>query len=173
MPRLDRRWVLAWGRRYERLMPPVEPRLLTEVGPAVAARGFYQQAEFAEVAAWKSPRSKPAIAANAPADVREVTGLAFGSSEHLQHRILTVLDGVGIRTATALLTVPFPDRHTVLDFRAVEALARLDLWDGTGGYPAYLDVCRRVSRRLRVPLRTLDRALWRWSRDRYAETPLA
>lgn len=145
----------------------MEPRLFEEVGPAAAARGFYELDEFAVVSRWKTPRSRRRIATNSGDDVRDASALAFAAPERLQHRILTLLDGIGAPTATALLAVAFPDRHTIVDFRGTQALGRLGEWDGTGGYLSYLDVCRRLAGRLEIDLRTLDRALWRWSKDGY------
>ena len=89
--------------------------------------------------------------------------MAFAAPERLQHRVLTPLSGVRVPTANALLAVAFPDRHTIIDFRSTEALKRLRMWDGTGGYLTYLEVCSRLAGRLDSDLRTLDRALWRWS----------
>lgn len=159
--------VRQWADRYITKMGAVELRLLDEVGPTVRERGFYELGELAEVAGWKTQRSKSRIAGNLPEDVRDITGLAFSAPEHVQHRVLTLLDGVRVPTATALLAVVFPDRHTILDARSTEALARLAAWDGAGGYRSYLDVCRRLAAGAGVDLRTLDRALWRWSKDGY------
>lgn len=160
-------WVRDWACRYVDAMGSTEPRLLDKVGPVARARGFYEPDELAAVAAWKTPRSKSRIAANTAADVRDITRMAFSAPEHLQHRVLTLLDGVQQPTATALLSVAFPDRHTIVDFRTRGALARLGEWDGAGGYLPYLRVCRRLAENAGVDLRTLDRALWRWSRDGY------
>ena len=150
-------------------MDPAEAKLLSDVGPAAATRGFYEPGEFADVARWKSPRSQRHVLANRGADVREVTAMAFAAPERFQHRVLTLLDGIRVPSASALLAVAFPDRHTILDFRSTEALKRLGEWDGRGGYVAYLHVCRQVAARLEIQLRTLDRALWRWSKDGYPE----
>jgi hypothetical protein len=165
---LTKRFVSRWARAYEQSMGSVEPWLFAAVGPAARARRFYEPDEFAQVAAWKTSRSKPRIALNSQDDVRDVTRLAFAAPERLQHRILTLLDGVRTPTATALLAVAFPDRHTILDVRTTEALTRLGSWDGSGGYRAYLDVCRRLADTVSVDLRTLDRALWQWSKDGYS-----
>jgi hypothetical protein len=157
--------VTTWAGRYG--TPDDEVRLIDEVGSAVRARGWFEPDEFAAVAAWKTPRSKPRVAANAADDVRAITRLALTAPEHLQHRVLTLLQGVQEPTATALLAVVLPERHTVFDVRAADALARVGEWDGLGGYPAYLAACRRVARRTGVDLRTLDRALWQWSKAGY------
>jgi hypothetical protein len=160
-------WVRQWAKAYTAKMGALEPRLLDEVGPSVQARGFYEPAELTEVARWKTQRSKSRIASNPPEDVRDITRLALSAPDRVQHRVLTLLDGIRVPTATALLTVVFPERHTILDVRSTEALGRLGAWDGTGGYRTYLDICRRLADGAGVDLRTLDRALWRWSKDGY------
>lgn len=157
--------MLAWADSYEQAMPREEARLLGEVGPVVAARGHYEPDEFVAVARWKTPRTGPRIATNSDLDIREITAVAFHAPERLQHRVLTVLDGVGVPTATALLTIAFPDQHTVLDYRVTESLARLGVWGGSGGYVEYLSACRSLATRWKIGLRTLDRALWQWSKD--------
>jgi hypothetical protein len=162
-----RDWVRTWADRYIARMGDTEVHLLEAVGPAVAARGHYEPGELAAVARWKTPRSKSHIASNPAVDVRDITSAAFLVPERLQHRVLTLLDGVRVPTATALLTVAFPDRHTIIDVRCTEALGRLGEWDGTGGYRPYLEVCRRLASQLDVNLRTLDRALWQWSKNGY------
>jgi len=166
-PNVDRAWVRTWADRYIEQMGEVESYLLDEIGPTAKARGFYEPGELAAVARWKTPRSRQRIAANSDADVRGITAMAFAAPERLQHRVLTLLYGVRVPTATALLAVAFPDRHTIIDFRSTEALKRLKMWDGTLGYLSYLEVCRRLAVRLDSDLRTLDRALWRWSKDGY------
>jgi hypothetical protein len=167
MMRANQRFVLGWAAEYVANMDPLEVRLLGDVGPAAAARGHYEPDEFAEVARWKSPRSSRRIAGNSTSDIRDITGLAFGAPERLQHHVLRLLDGVGEPTATALLAIAFPDRHTIIDVRGREALQRLGEWDAKGGYLPYLDACRRLAARVDVDLRTLDRALWQWSKDGY------
>jgi hypothetical protein len=102
-----------------------ETDLFGRVGPAVAARGFYKKSEMARVVEWKTRRVRSRFARNPASDVEDVTRIALRAPEHLQHRILCLLKGVGEPVASAVLTVCAPDRHTVLDFRAVEALERL------------------------------------------------
>jgi len=86
---------------------------------------------------------------------------------------LLELQGVDIPVASAILAAIYPERYTVLDFRALEALghARHDVHF----YEEYLDFCKRLADSNIVkpqsnlpaptPLRTLDRALWEWSRS--------
>ena len=86
---------------------------------------------------------------------------------------LTELHGIDIVLASAVLAAIFPERYTVLDFRTLEALghARHDI----RFYEEYLAFCKRLAESNIVtpqselpaptPLRTIDRALWEWSRS--------
>jgi hypothetical protein len=141
---------------------------LHEVGVAVRARGYYTRAEFIEVCAWKTVRSRPKIAVNSEAAVAGATGLALATDdEAARMAALLELDGVGVPTASTLLYCAFPDRYPILDVRALESLGvkprsqyPLSFWLG------YLDACRVLAQRAGVSLRTLDKALWQHSKER-------
>jgi hypothetical protein len=164
---IKKAFVAQWSRRYLAELPAVEVDLLDRVGPAVAARGHYERDEFLAVGRWKSPRPGKHLAANVDDDIVDLTGIALAAPIRLQHRILTLLHGVQVPMATALLAVALPDRHTIFDIRGAEALERIGAWDGQGGYPAYRQASVRVATALGVSLRTLDRALWQWSKAGY------
>lgn len=176
---LNQAFVIRWRDRYlqeEMGADGTEADLFHRVGPAVATAGYYTKTEMARVVEWKTRRVRSRFAANEEEEVEDITRIALAAPERLQHRILDLLRGVGQPVASAVLTVWAPDRHTVLDFRAVEALDRLGvlgqlvetLPPRQGGslpdYLAYLECCRALARRLGVSLRDLDRALWMWSR---------
>jgi hypothetical protein len=164
---IKKAFVAKWSRAYLAGLPSAEVDLLERVGPAVAARGHYERDEFLAVGRWKSPRPGKHLAANTGDDIVDVTRIALHSPTRLQHRVLTLLNGVQVPMATALLAVAMPDRHTIFDVRSSEALARIGAWDGHGGYPSYREVSVRVAGALSVSLRTLDRALWQWSKLGY------
>lgn len=176
----DRSFVAYWSRQYvdeDKSVGGKEQELLIRVGPQVAKRGYYQKAEMAMVGDWKSPRIRSRLTRNPDEDVRDISRLALAAPERLQHRILSLLHGVRDPVASALLTVWAPDRHTVIDFRAVQALDKLQSIGAlrqevpphsTGGLPdytQYLECCRSVARQCGVGLRDLDRALWKWSKE--------
>lgn len=80
---------------------------------------------------------------------------------------LLTLDGVGIPTASTLLHFAFPEDYPILDRRALAALGK----KGRTVYPVsfwlrYRAGCRELADRHRVSIRTLDKALWRWSKER-------
>lgn len=139
-----------------------------QAGRSARLRGSYDRAEFLVVCEWKTTRSAPKVALNASDTVRERTRAAFSSpNERTRMEALLGLSGVGVPTASALLYFAYPDDYPILDVRALESL---DV-DGRTQYPVsfwleYLDACRRLARQNRVPLRTLDKALWQFSKER-------
>jgi len=173
--KFDRAFVSGWSQRYANTAN--EQELLTMVGPAVALRGYYTMNELAKVGEWKWPRISGRLTQNSAHDVEDITRMALAATERIQHRALGLLRGVGDQVATALLTVWAPDRHTILDFPAVDALDALHRLKGLPETPpqheaghlpeylAYLEFCRGVSRRVGVGLGDLDRALWQWSKE--------
>jgi hypothetical protein len=146
-----------------------ETRLLA-VGTAARTRGHYTRAEFIEVCAWKTVRSRPKVASNPESAVVEKTRRALASrDEATRMGALLELEGVGVPTGSTLLYCAFPTEYPILDVRALESLGvkprsqyRLDFW------LEYLGACRELARRNRVSTRTLDKALWQYSKERSA-----
>jgi hypothetical protein len=147
--------------------PGTDDSALLATGAAARARGHYTRAEFIEVCAWKTARSRPKVAANAERAVIGATARALGSSDETARiGALLELHGVGVPTASTLLYCAFPDEYPILDVRALESL-------GVGprsSYPvsfwlAYLEACRALARATGVSLRTLDKALWQHSKE--------
>jgi hypothetical protein len=87
---------------------------------------------------------------------------------------LLQLAGVGAPTASTLLYFAFPDDYPILDMRALESLAVKP----RSQYPVsfwleYLHTCRDLARRCGVSIRTLDKALWQYSKERAAPAALS
>ena len=184
----DRAFIERWRARYFSESRPSqiedEEELLTRVGPAIRQRGYYTVAELRRVNRWKLPteRNRRWLAQNSHHRVRAVTTRALAAPEALQLYTLQLLHGVSAAVASALLIFPFPDVHTVIDFRVARALEALDqagqlpdelLWrqrpprdnSWLPPYPAYLDACRQLAAHLNASLRDVDRALWQWHKE--------
>lgn len=147
--------------------PDVDEHRLLVVGAAVRARGYYTREEFIEICAWKTVRSRPKVAANSEAAVVQATREALAANDEAT-RITTLLrlHGVGMPTASTLLYVAFPDDYPILDVRALVSLGvkprsqyPVSFWLG------YLAACRDLARRSGVSIRTLDKALWQYSKE--------
>jgi hypothetical protein len=119
------------------------------------------------VCAWKTPRSRPHVAANSARAVVGATRRAFAAGEEeVRFAALLELDGVGAPTASTLLYFAFPDDYPILDVRALESLGVT----ARSSYPVsfwleYLEACRTLARHSGVSLRTLDKALWQYSKE--------
>jgi hypothetical protein len=135
------------------------------------------KADLKKIVEWKSPRSVHYLEANSAEEIDAAVDPAILGPDDATKAIsaLMELKGVGLPVASAILTAMFPDRYTVIDFRALEALGHDQA--GIEFYRKYLEFCRLLSGALAetgklevqadhpapTELRVLDRALWQWS----------
>ena len=136
-------------------------------GAAARARGHYERAEFLLLCRWKTPRSGPHVAKNSAAAILAATAAAFRApGAAAQARALIALNGVGMPTASVLLHFAFPERFPILDVRALEALGVAGRSSYTPAFfAAYCEECLALAARHGVSLRTLDKALWQYSKE--------
>lgn len=138
------------------------------IGPRAKKRGFFLKEEFQELCKWKTPRSKSRVKKNPPTLIEETTRIALStSSEELRIGVLTLLRGVSYPTASVVLHFAHRSRYPILDYRA--------LWSvGIDPIPAdytfdfwweYTKYCRKAAREWKCSMRTLDRALWQYSKE--------
>jgi len=122
---------------------------------------------------WKSERVVHHLDKNSQEEIERALTVAVSPDASTQDAVKALIElrGVGVPVASAILTAIFPERYTVIDFRALEALGH----DAAGieFYRHYLEFCRELAESgivhlqadLPAPtaLRALDRALWQWS----------
>ena len=157
-----------WAGRYAY---PNESVLTDQIGPAARERGYLTREEFLALCEWKTPRSKPRCATNPESLVREATGLALASDEErLKVGILQLLAGVGWPTASVILHFCDRGMYPILDYRALWSLGArppsaytFDFWW------AYTEYLRRVAVESKRSMRTIDRALWQYSKEKQAD----
>ncbi len=143
-----------------------ERRLIKTVGPAVRKRGHYELREFVDLCLWKSQRAKKRYQSLPKSLVVEATRAALAArDDRLRIGVLTLLDGVSWPTASVLLHFGHLDPYPILDVRALESLGvsqpssyTFDFWW------AYVSECRWLAGENNVDIRTLDRALWQYSK---------
>jgi hypothetical protein len=150
--------------------PAVDDGRGLAVGAAARARGHYVLTEFLEVCRWKTVRSAPKVASNTERAIVNATGGAFATTDEAQRmELLLGLAGVGVPTASVLLFYAFPDDYPILDVRALESLGvRARSQYPVSFWLAYLAACRDLARTHDVKIRTLDKALWQFSKERPA-----
>lgn len=121
-----------------------------------------------KIAEWKAARVKGYVDRNRSDEqfVKDVTQVSLlTKNERLRLEALTLLSGVNIRMASAILFFCFPERYTVMDWRAWKSLKTLgklngEIKDNFDCWKKYNDVCRQIAGQFGVSLRKLDKALW-------------
>ena len=154
--------VQYWANRYEYGDDAIQ-KIVSEV----RQRRFLLKEEFLAVCRWKSPRSQPRCQTNSPSFIREVTHVALSiAEERLTIEVLTLLDGVSWPTASVILHFFHSDAYPILDVRALESLGvKKAVKYDFAFWREYVHCCCRLSKRCKVSMRTLDRALWQYSKD--------
>jgi hypothetical protein len=146
---------------------PHSDEALLSMAEQVKQRGFLTRDEFLAVCHWKSPRSQPRCRSNSSDFIKDVTQCALStSSEQLRIEVLTLLAGVSWPTASVILHFFHREQYPLLDVRALWSL-RCDapkqydfaLWKN------YVKFCRSLAQKADVSMRTLDRALWQYSKE--------
>ena len=79
-----------------------------------------------------------------------------------------MLDGVGWPTASVLLHFGHAEPYPILDYRALWScgVPRPPSQYSFGLWWPYTRFCREITRRYGISMRTLDRALWQYSKER-------
>jgi len=157
--------IAYWASRYnysrgEEGMP--------ELGQKAYKQGYLTSAELLQFFVWKTGgRGQSRCKKNLESYVRELTGISFKTKEErLQVEVLTLLDGVEWPVASAILHFVFPGKYPILDFRALWSLGidKPPMYNYTF-WKAYTDTCRDLAKATKVDMRTLDRALWQYSKE--------
>jgi hypothetical protein len=133
----------------------------------VNQRGYLTKGELAAVTYWKSPRSSGHARKNSDGYVLEITRLAFKTDcERARIESLTILDGVSWPTASVILHLFHHDPYPILDYRALWSVhLEVPAQYNFGFWWTYVEFCRDLAISARVDMRTLDRALWQYSKE--------
>ena len=140
---------------------------LLDLRPFVHRQGYITKDQLRLLTMWKSPRSAGRIEKNADSFVREITSFALAASdERARIEPLILLDGVMWPTASVILHLFHQEHYPILDFRALWSVSTevhspcdFHFWD------SYVQFTRRVAAVAETDMRTLDRALWQYSKE--------
>ena len=150
--------------RYDYSISEVE---LLELRPKVQNRGYVSKEELQKIAYWKAPRSSGHVRSNSADYVQEITALALtAGNERSRIEILTLLDGVSWPTASVILHFCHSDLYPIIDFRSLWSVSlEVPSQYGFELWWCYVDFCRKIAQINHVDMRTLDRALWQYSKE--------
>lgn len=129
--------------------------------------GEFSRENLLAIYKWKTNgRGISRIRWNSDEEIVDALRLAVNAkTERAAISVLVGLCGVEVPVASAILTAIDPQRYTIIDFRALAALGQTNKNRSVDYYLSYLSTCRRMAQEHSVTLRTLDRALWQWSKE--------
>jgi len=129
---------------------------------------YLDRANLIKLGMWKSPRPKRFYEdiSNSESKVRSITELAIASAdENTKISVLQTLKGVSWPVASVILHFAQPDKYMIMDFRAIWSLGmeqpksyNFNFW------MKYTQKVRSLSEKTGENLRTLDKALWMYSK---------
>ncbi len=150
-----------------------------EAGESIR-NGDYSLANLEIIVRWKSERVVHYLIANSEAQIQKVLAVAASPETSTSDAInaLTSLRGIDLPIASAILAAIEPERYTVLDFRALEALGHarhnVEFYVEYVAFCKHLADCGVIQPQPDLPgpttLHALERALWEYSRSRSEET---
>ena len=162
-----------------------------EISKVLQKRGFLLKKEFVSIGYWKAPRQIRNLRINSKNTIERVTKKVMDeNSEEKQvaYLIDNTLKGVKIPVASALLTVLYPTKYCVIDYRAWRALKWLKIlasnnqfvMESYTQYSNYLDslsnyksksiyfkflkTLRNMAKRRKMTARQLEMALWKFDK---------
>ena len=144
-----------------------EDKMCEIIAPKIQKQKYLTKDDLIFICRWKSPRITPLAKQNESKFVEEVTSIALTTkNERLSVEVLMLLNGVSWPVASVILHFGKRNQYPILDYRALWSLGvkapnvyNYELWI------AYVNYCRKLSKELKVDMRTLDRALWQYSKE--------
>jgi hypothetical protein len=156
--------ITFWADRYQY----ADDAQVERIGERAGRTGCYTLDDLLDVARWKTRgRSVRYCERNTDADVRSATALALTTTTE-RDRIATLigLHGVQLPTASVLLHLAHHDPYPIIDYRALWSLSvEAPASYAFGFWWAYTQACRSLADKAGVSMRTLDRALWQYSKE--------
>ncbi len=157
-----------WAKRYPSPVSKLENELTDKtLVNKVQQQEYLDINLLRKVAKWKSQRRVALIDENSESDVKEITRYAFTTpSERVRHGILRCLDGVELPTASAVLHFFHKDPYPIIDYRALWSI-RVEKYNYSFSFwQEYVEFSRELAKSNNADMRTLDRALWQYSREK-------
>lgn len=147
-----------------------EKYLFEVISPKVKKNGYLSFNDFYQICMWKSARPKKRYLNNKES-VEGITKRALlETDEGRKIKILCELDGVGIATASAILTIIYPEKYAVIDVRDLEELNKIiknkiGKTISINTWINYLAEMRKLAKENNATPREIDKALFAMNRE--------
>jgi hypothetical protein len=166
--KLDKQTIIKYAEKYDqRFLKTKEAEIENEVKSWLRKNRYLDKENFIKLCLWKSPRPKKSYENNSEELIKELTAFSLQTkSEEAGIKALTCLSGVSFPVATTILHFAFPNKYSIMDFRAIWSLG----WEQPKQYTfefweKYYKEIQKLSKKFNLPVRTIDKALWQYSKD--------
>ena len=154
-----------WASRYSYNN---EDKMSKEIAPKIQKQKYLTKDDLIFICRWKSPRITPLAKQNDESLIKEVTSISLKTKNHvLSIGVLLILKGVSWPVASVILHFGKKNLYPILDYRALWSLSvkkpyvyNFEFWI------SYVNYCRTLAKETKIDMRTLDRALWQYSKER-------
>jgi len=168
--------IQEYAKRYDKRSKGTKDEIIyNEMINWLKCNRFLDKERFLKIWDWKSPYKylfKKIEEKNEDERIKRITKIAFSPKTDEKDRITLLLGqykglyGVGYPVASAILHFAFPDKYPILDTRALESLGIVKpksynfyFWQ------RYCDEIREISQKVSEDIRTIDKAIWMYSKE--------
>lgn len=177
---LDSNVLQKYARSYDYSVPPLfddHDLRFPRAGEVIRARGYVLLDELYQIARWKSQRRAVLVRKNSVQRVRDVTQEALALMATDPGCAVATLDrlhGVGIPTASVVLTVVDPQNFGIVDVRVWDSLRRWQPARFPEKHTSYwsvkhflccLEAMRELAQASSLTCREVDMALWQLDKE--------
>lgn len=155
----------------------------TTISKFLQRRRHIRKPEFLSMTLWKTRRQWKRYKANIDEEIQMTTKWAMVvPADRLKLAILTTLNGIGVPVASAVLTMIYPDKYCVIDFRTWRVLKHLSSALGSeypkrpksyeystiNSYLSFLDKIRKIAKERGTTPRKIEMAMWKFDKEKEA-----
>jgi len=166
-----RKWAQVYENRYAGTIDERDEKAISDWIERQPEPKCLDWEYFVRLGRWKTPRYNDTRKSNDEKTVIQVTRSAYQLQDDLTKlHTLKSLRGVGTAVASAILYFMEPNRYAIYDFHVRSALNKKKCWgygkhdDSERVWLEYVDVMRGLAARLRVDLRSLEKALFAYDK---------
>lgn len=139
------------------------------MGVEIKIRGWMNKREFLSICLWKSRRPKKLYELNTNEGIITKSKLAFKEKDEFRKiQLLTELEGVGIPTASAILSVVNPEKYPIIDERCIQTFRKFGIIDWkiitANRWIEYLNIIRKLAKNNNKTAREIEKALFAYNR---------
>lgn len=148
----------------------LEKQLFGEINRNFKKNKTLSDEEFFKIVIWKSNRAKGKVLAGikkSKKSIRQIMRDVYNAKNPEEKiKILTKIKWIGLPIASAILTVCYPNKFTILDYRVWDILLKdkkvkaKNPPKSISEYLDYVDICKNYAKKLKLSLRDFDRAMW-------------